>query len=292
MAPMPGKVDKRQILTTILLWEGRLNNARLRSLFGLSSVRVSEWIREFREQHPNWTTWDSKTRSYHATERVYSTSTKDNYHKQTYSDSLSQYLALIGLPHVCTQNANESVSDRTIWAAFPNLSVPSPKIFGLLSEAIRTQSALQIVYRSMREPVPHQRIISPHNLVLAGRRWHARAFCAKKQDFRDYVLGRIVDAKLLGLPSDTCAQDDEAWVAEVPVRLIAHPELMVEQEMLIRFEYFNDTSARVDTCRGALVGYYIQDIRAAVDVKNQRPPDYQLAVANIDEVRPWLFPGV
>jgi hypothetical protein len=47
----------------------------------------------------------------------------------------------------------------------------------------------------------------------------------------------------------------------------------------------------VETCRGALVGYFIQDMRAAIDVKKQRPPDYQLAVANFDEVSPWLFPA-
>jgi hypothetical protein len=39
------------------------------------------------------------------------------------------------------------------------------------------------------------------------------------------------------------------------------------------------------------VSYFIQDVRAAMDVKKQRPPDYQLAVANLDEVRPWLFPN-
>jgi hypothetical protein len=40
-----------------------------------------------------------------------------------------------------------------------------------------------------------------------------------------------------------------------------------------------------------LIGYFIQDVRAAIDTKSQQPPDYQLAVANIEEVRPWLFPG-
>ncbi len=77
----------------------------------------------------------------------------------------------------------------------------------------------------------------------------------------------------------------------LPVRLVAHPGLTPEQEELIRFEYFNGTSARVETCRGALVGYFIQDMRAALDPGKQRPPDYQLAVANDKEVSRWLFPG-
>jgi len=84
---------------------------------------------------------------------------------------------------------------------------------------------------------------------------------------------------------------DEAWNTLVPVRLIAHPLLSTDQQEVIRFEYFNSTAARVDTCRAALIGYFIQDIRAATSPETQMPLDYQLAVANIDEVGPWLFPA-
>ena len=86
-------------------------------------------------------------------------------------------------------------------------------------------------------------------------------------------------------------KDDKDWMTEVQVRLIAHPDLSPEQETLIRFEYFKDTAARVTTCRGSLVSYFIQDVRAAIDVKTQRPPEYKLAVANVKEMRPWLFPS-
>lgn len=288
---MIGKGDTQQqrisLLESILLWEGRLNNGRLRELFGLSSVRASEWIREFREQHPSWTAWDSKTRSYHATPDVYRGGRNADLRRQGDAVSLLHYLALVGIPHA----VNESVSGRNLWAAFPELSVPSPRIFALVSEAIRTHRALQVTYRSMREPVPHQRIISPHSLIRAGRRWHVRAFSSTHQDFRDYALGRIENAKLLDALSERHDLDDTAWMTMVRVRLVAHPDLTPDQESLIRFEYFNNTAARVDTCRGALVGYFIQDVRAATDIKKQRPPDYQLAVANIEEVGPWLFPG-
>jgi hypothetical protein len=276
------------LLKSILQWEGRLNNGRLRELFDLSGVRASEWIREFREQYPNWTTWDSKTRSYHATPEVYRSVGNADLRRQEDAVSLSQYLALVGIPYAA---AGESLSGRMLWAAFPDLSVPSPRIFALVSEAIRTHRVLQITYRSMREPAPHQRTISPHSLIRAGRRWHARAFCSTHQDFRDYALGRIENAKMLDTPSERLEHDDTAWMTMVRVRLVAHPDLTPEQESLIRFEYFNNTAARADTCRGALVGYFIQDVRAATDTKTQRPPEYQLAVANIDEVRQWLFPG-
>lgn len=284
-----GEVNQQRLtlLASILLWEGRLNNARLREIFDLSSVRASEWIREFRETYPGWTEWNSKTRSYHAAMKAYRSDGSGEQRKQSDATSLSQYLGLVGIPHSVT----EPSQSRAIWAAFPDLSVPSPRTFALVSEAIRERQTLQITYRSMREPTPHLRVIAPHSLIRAGRRWHLRAFSSTNQDFRDYALGRVEKVERLDSPAERTEKDDRAWMTKVPVRLVAHPDLTPEQEALIRFEYFNNTAARVDTCRGALVSYFIQDVRAAVDPTKQRPPDFQMAVANIEEVRPWLFPS-
>jgi hypothetical protein len=55
--------NRISLLQSILRWEGRLNNGRLRELFDLGGPRTSQLIREFREHHPTWTRWDTKTRS-------------------------------------------------------------------------------------------------------------------------------------------------------------------------------------------------------------------------------------
>lgn len=274
------------LLEAILLWEGRLNNSRLREIFDLKGVRASQWIREFRDLHPDWLKWDNLTKSYHATELAFSAGAGSGSGDQDVSASLTQYLALVGLPNVPVGQSQY----RGVWAAYPDLSAPSPRIYSAISEAIRLRRALEISYMSMRQPEPHMRVISPHSLVQAGRRWHVRAFSSEHQQFRDYALGRIVSARLLDRDSERQEIDDVAWMANVQVRLIAHPDLTAEQETVIRFEYFNKTAARTDTCRGALVNYYLQDVRAATDTAKQKPPEYQLAVSNIEEVRPWLFP--
>lgn len=279
---MANKVDLQRLrqLELLLRWEGQIGNARLRDLFGLSSIRASQWLREFRESEPNWVLWNSVTRSFHATPEFYR-------HKiPNINELLAQYLSLVGLP-------SAMVADRqnVVVAAFPDISTPNPHIFAVLSGASRLSRVVEITYRSMRDPIPHKRIISPHSIVHAGRRWHVRAYSELNKQFRDYALGRISGAKMLPQAAEQLMEDDKDWMTKVPVRLIAHPDLSREQESLIRFEYFNDTAARVTTCRGPLVQYYIQDVRAAVDVKTQRPPDYQLAVENVKEIRQWLFPS-
>lgn len=265
-----------------------MNRGRLMDLFDLGANWASVWIREFREEHPDWLSWDTKTRSFHATPAAFKAWRASDPRRLADASSLARYLALVGLPYAAT---SIEPGEGGLLAAFPDLSTPSPQHFSVISEAIRVGRAVQLTYRSMQNPEPHQRIISPHNLIRAGRRWHVRAYCDTRQDFRDYALGRIVEAKLLPAPATRGEQDDKAWLTGVRVRLVAHPDLTLEQESLIRFEYFGNTAARVETCRGALVSYFIQDVRAATDVKKQRPPDYQLAVANLEEVRPWLFPN-
>ncbi len=285
-----GRVDSAQqrlsILELLLLWEGFLNRSRVASLLGLGDIRSSQLIQEFRDAHPRWVEWNTKSRSYHATGAAYARATPGGKARDR-AESLAKYLTLVGLPYV----AGEAIGNGPVCAAFPDLTTPEPRIFSALSHAIRSRAAVQITYRSMKEPAPHQRTVSPHHLVRAGRRWHVRAYCSTRKDFRDYALGRIVDVVPTGLPGERGEEDDADWNVRVPVRLVAHPDLSREQAEIIRFEYFDNTSARVVTCRGALVGYFVQDIRAAIDASKQRPPDYQLAVSNIAEVKRWLFPA-
>ena len=274
-------------LHTLLRWEWRLNNARLRELMGISIVRASEWLKEFKDTYPDLVKWDARTRSLSATKRVFSQRNGKAPPTAELNESLAKYLGLVGL----SQSPNKIVTSSALWSAFPDLSAPNPAVFSALSEGIRTLRTVVITYRSMGNPAPHRRTLDPHSLVRAGRRWHVRAYSHESQGYRDYALGRIVKVDVLDQKSQFSAEQDEAWNTLVPVKLIAHPHLSPEQQDLIRFEYFNGTSGRIDTCRAALIGYFIHDIRAATDPDKQTPPDYQLAVSNIDEVGPWLFPA-
>lgn len=276
--------QRLQLLADLLTWECRLSNQRLRSLFGISAVRASEWIRELRGQHSDWLIHDTRSRSYTATAAVYRVN-RSHADRRARGESLARYLNLVGLPHA----PDESTSG--LWAAFPDISVPDPAVFASLNDAINRGCVVTVTYRSMGNPEPHIRTLSPHSLVKVGRRWHVRAYSRENEGFRDYALGRIVSLTPREDLADFGAEDDTGWMTIIKVRLVAHPLLTPEQQEVIRFEYFNGTSARVDTCRGSLVSYYLQDVRAALKPEEQRPPDYQLAVENIDDVQPWVFPS-
>lgn len=271
------------LLELLLVWEGRIYRSRVCDLFGIGLPRASQWIKEIRDLHPTWMQWDTKSRSYFGTADFYK-----RYAKASQADisaSLSRYLSMVGLPYASATDDGEGA----MWSATPSITAPSPKIFAALSNAIRQAKAVNIEYMSLSEPVPHRRMIYPHSLVLAGRRWHVRAYSETNESFRDYALGRILEVKPLACSSDHTRFDDPDWNTKVKVRLVAHPELSPEQARVIQAEYFNGTSSRVETCRAALVPYFIQDIRAAMDTQTQHAPEYLIAVENAREVSKWLF---
>jgi predicted DNA-binding transcriptional regulator YafY len=227
--------------------------------------------------------WDSKSRSYFATSDFYKRYVKAS--QADISESLSRYLSMVGLPYASAMDNGDSVA----WSATPSITAPAPRTFASLGNAIRQAKAVDIEYMSLSEPTPHHRVIYPHSLVLAGRRWHVRAYSEAHQEFRDYALGRIIGVKLLAQLADRSRHDDLSWNTKVTVRLIAHPELSPEQSRVIQAEYFKGTSSRVETCRAALVPYFIQDVRAAMDTQTQHAPEYLIAVENAREVSKWLF---
>lgn len=273
-------------LDRLLRWEGMLNNARIREILGLSMIRVSECIREFRETHPSWLQLDTKTKSFMPTNDFYrSLQGRDDIREED-STSLIGYLEMANMRNALLEGDDGGV----VWSAHKELGVPDPKTFSLLFRAAKERKVVEIQYRSMKNPTPHVRTLSPHSIVRAGRRWHTRAYCHEVQEFRDFALGRI--AKPILLDESTQAKgksEDDAWNLIVKVRLIAHPDLSREQAEIIQTEYFRNTAGMVETCRAALLSYFIQEMRVAIDVTKQTPPDYQIAVENAQEVSRWLF---
>jgi predicted DNA-binding transcriptional regulator YafY len=118
-----------------------------------------------------------------------------------------------------------------------------------------------------------------------------RGYCLETSEFRDFVLGRIAKITLLDQKSESTVDEDAKWNAVVQVRIQAHPKMTPGQQDLVRSEYLEGTAARVHSCRGALLPYLVQELRLALDVTKELPPEYQLAVENVEEVRKWLFPA-
>ncbi|HDR8952586.1 MULTISPECIES: WYL domain-containing protein [Burkholderia] len=271
-----GRQERDAKVGRILLWEGRVSRGRLVTEFGLSPIRASEWLRDFRESYPDWVTWDSKRKADVATSMAYSDAERAAH------ASRSSAISAMLVPHALNAPGKPlSIS----W----DFAHTSPRIFSRLSLAIADHLRVKFLYCSMNNPEPHERIVEPHSLLRAGRRWHVRGYCLHRQDFRDFVLGRMSNIKLLSDPSLIDVSTDVAWSTVLQVRITAHPSLAPSQQLVVRNEYFNGASARIESCRAALLKYMVQELMAATDIDRQMPPDYQMAVENTEECQQWLF---
>lgn len=276
--------NRYKVMRRMALWEGRLSRGRLMDVLGLSGIRVSQLLREVREETPHWFEWDSKSKSYFVVDAAY-LATKAELKAGTSELSLAAYLAEADV------HADLEPGAGPVTVAPWSFSHVNAHVFSRIRLAIEKGNRLVLEYRSMRTPEPHQRTVEPHSLVQAGRRWHMRGYCMETGDFRDFVLGRIAKIAILDHKAEFSAADDAKWIAVVKVRIQAHPKLTLAQQDLVQSEYFDGTAVRVHRCRGALVPYLIQELRLALDVAKELPPEYQMAVENTEEVRQWLFPA-
>lgn len=276
--------NRYKVIRRMALWEGRLSRGRLMDVLSLSGIRVSQLLREVREETPHWFEWDSKSKSYYVTDAAYRT-TNAELKAGTSDLSLAAYLAEADI------HADLAPGAGPVTVAPWGFSQVNPHVFSRIRMATEQRKRLKLEYRSMRSPEPHQRTVEPHSLVQAGRRWHMRGYCLETGDFRDFVLGRIAKLSMLDQMAEASIAEDAKWTTVVKVRIQAHPKLTPGQQNLVRSEYFDGTAARVHSCRGALLPYLVQELRLALNVTKELPPEYQLAVENVEEVRKWLFPA-
>jgi hypothetical protein len=255
------------MLDTLLKWEGELSNGRVRGLLDIQKVQVSRLLSEYRDAYPNRVIWDPAKKRYLA-----------QASRERFGGTADDYL------YILAEKGDESVWIERLET---NISSVRPEVLIALRRATEKGAAVRIDYTSMAQPEGQERDIFPHHIVQAGRRWHVRAWCCTRLEYRDFVLGRIRKITPADIEEKPSAKD-VSWEARVDVRLVPHNNLSASQARVIRDELFEGSVARRIRTRGCLVPYVVQEVRASTS-PDQIPPDYQIEVANLDEIRKYLF---
>lgn len=271
MTNKPALRDHRlRIMEGVLAWEGEIGNARVRRLFGLQPVQASRLLAEFRSLMG---------------ERI----CEDGRAKVLRPVSSGGIETDISLDEYVRQTQNGEAPEPCIVDARVDLTDVKPIVFAMLRKAALTQTGVDIDYASMAHPTFEERTIFPHSIVHVGRRWHVRAWCVRREQFRDFTLGRIRTALAKNEKAPKGREDDQRWKQLIQIRLAAHRRLSQDQQQVVRSEYFNGTMGRRLPVRACLAQYVIQDLRAALDPEREVPPEYQIEVTNAAELKDLLF---
>ncbi len=132
------------------------------------------------------------------------------------------------------------------------------EVLSALTRAIHRKSAVEISYRALSSGLTTREIV-PFALADSGQRWHVRAFDRKSGEFRDFVLGRIADARLTTVEVDDneSPDQDNQWNRITELELVPHPA-NVQHPDAIEAEYGMESGVLKVRVRAAMAGYLLR----------------------------------
>lgn len=268
--------QRRRRLWTLLLWEGQLSNARLRQLFGVKTVAASRMLAafansasgllDFSRREGTWRLKDGKATARHQL--------------ITEPGDIDEYTSIV---------TGEYNPPRWLVDARPDFLDPVPETFRVVREACERGIGLVLTYRSFSSPHGKPRFLYPHAIVRLAQRWHVRAWCIERQQFRDFNIGRMSDVRLEYQAAPKSGDDDESWNIKLDAVIVPHRGLSPAAANMIAQEYFGGADSQLMVERAALLSYVLQAGKIAVNHKTQMPPEYLLELKDAESFKQWLF---
>jgi hypothetical protein len=252
-----------------LFWDGGINRSDLMTRFGVSEPQASKDLTAYRELAPGNLEYDSSRKRY-----VPASPFRPLFLKPNPDRYLAQLKAI--------SDGILSVGDTSIETIPPNGVLPIPTrrisapVLRAVLHAVRERLAVHVEYQSMspENPDPLWRWITPHAFGFDGLRWHVRAFCHRKNQFLDFVLGRVFATAETG-PAGAKPEDDRLWQESFDVVLEPNPELTEAQRNAIALDYGMTNGRIIVSVRYALLYYFNKrlrfDVGAPLDGKHERP---------------------
>jgi len=284
-------IEKHEVLLRmraielLAYWEGRLVTNRLVGWFGISRQQASADIKRYMANHnPESLVHDPSVKAYVPKAGFQPVLTKGhiNEYLDMVSGLVSESMAIT--LETDTNIASVQLPDRTV----------RPEVVREVIKACRASTSIKILYASMASPSLSERVISPHTLVYTGFRWHVRAYCHKRGDFRDFILSRIDRTPQ---PMDIAAppvEDDQQWNDVIAITLVPNTQLNEGQKTLVEKDYGMPDGRLQLRVRKSLVHYTLQRYQAAItdeEIANSSQYHVQLMESDRKSLYPYLFGG-
>lgn len=283
--PSHSQRERLRFVESTLLWEGEIQRSRVSAVFGVVLNHVTKDLREYEAAFPQSLIFEPRRRFY-----IPGPAFKPRFA----SGDPQEYLAL----QLASSQIKSTALVSLVGDQLPVQSLPAPahgvkrQSLSLVVQAIRSATALEVVYYSMTTPKPVKRRIWPHALFHTGLWWHLRAFDSRSEEFRNFALQRIEQPKALTAPSPKRSDQDWQWHKESVLEVIPHTALNEHQKKVVAQDFGMTSDGgkplwRVKI-RNCLVGYFATYY--GLDLPDARPPRHVLTLRNRDELKPLFLP--
>lgn len=274
-----GQERRIEFIDFRLQWDGRVNRSDLIEFFRISVPQASLDFARYLKLAPENIEYDRSEKAYLATAQfrpLVATGEAQGY--------LNQLLGVSS--QVLEREASFLGWTPPLGAvSFPGRKIEAAVLRRVLA-AIRRKRKLRIEYQSMNRPNPTVRDISPHAVGFDGFRWHARAYCHERRDFRDFVFARILNVAS-DEESTADPHNDAAWINMIDVVLAPHPELKEGQRRAIELDYGMRHGRVSIQTREALLFYVLRRLGLDRPVQGT-PQSQQIVLVNRDALQSFL----
>lgn len=262
-----------------LFWEGSFNRKDLIDTFGVSVPQTSVDIKSYKNKAPGNVYYDKSKKQYLITSKfvpIFGLMDAHSYLSRLsmFSDGfLEEDLKTGYIPDVFVVPS----LDRAI----------EPIVLRKIINALKNKKAIHIQYQSMSRPSPVWRWLVPHSFAYDGFRWHVRGYCELVQEFRDFILGRIIDTRNLKI-TNIEASDDHKWNQFVTIKIAAHPDLTPHQQKIIEKEYHMQNGVAELRVRAAFVYYVLLRFRLENPEDSRFLKNKNAVVLNYNEIEAFI----
>lgn len=106
-------------------------------------------------------------------------------------DMDTRFETLMGKLELLVQDSQSAPASLPVHSATAHIN-PNYKInMQELEKAIHNQFAITMLYQSLDEPSPHERVIHPYALTFRAGEWYLISYAPERRDYRTYRLERI-----------------------------------------------------------------------------------------------------
>lgn len=246
---------------------GEIRRQDLVSRFGIQSAAASRDLAVYKDLSAGNIDYDSKAKSYVLA---------DNF-QPLFDFAPERVLSWL------TQGFGDGEPMRLrTWVASEvpsRLTHPDLDVLAAVTRAIHQQCPLAVEYYSISSGKTEREIV-PFALIDNGLRWHVRGFDRKTQEFRDFVITRIKNPRVLrssSVATHESNDQDIQWNRIVELELVPHPDQPHPE--ITEMDYGMQDGVLGMNLRAAVAGYILR--KWSVDCS----PDHRLKE---EQYRLWL----
>jgi len=231
--------QRLRFIERVLFWRGFINRKDLVDRFGISPPQATNDLVNYTTRNPSGCRYNVRRKCYEAV---------PGFDPILIEPDMSGDLHGIG-PGVWPDPDSAFLAEPEV----PRRS-PNPAVARELTQAAFLGESVEIHYWSVSSGTASWRRISPQAFADDGLRWHVRAWCHRRCEFRDFNLNRVHGVRNRE-PGGTPDTIDHAWQRKVILKIRPNPALPSNQRESLAMDYGMERGWLKLAVREALIVY-------------------------------------